>query len=43
VKKTAGPEHTFSRSKTFSHMYFCWILAPRCCNLSGWTQRVAFL
>uniref|UniRef100_A0A7C9AX12 Uncharacterized protein n=1 Tax=Opuntia streptacantha TaxID=393608 RepID=A0A7C9AX12_OPUST len=34
---------SFRRSKTFSHMYFCWMLAPRCCNLSGCTQRVAFL
>ena len=30
-------KHTFKRSKTFSQVYFCWMLAPRCCNLSGWT------
>ena len=36
-------EHTLRRSNTFSQMYFCLIVAPLCCTLSGWTQRVAFL
>jgi hypothetical protein len=36
-------EHTLRRSNTFSHMYFCLIVAPLCCTLSGWTQRVALL
>jgi len=36
-------ERTLRRSKSFSQMYFCLIVAPLCCTLSGWTQRVAFL
>ena len=34
---------TFKRSNTFSATYFCWMVAPFCWTLSGWTHKVAFL
>lgn len=33
---------TWRMEKIFSAKYFCWIVAPLCCNLSGWRQSLAF-
>lgn len=33
---------TWRTEKTFSATYFCWAVAPLCCNLSGWRHSRAF-